>query len=143
MGKFFEEHVIPNLWEAGTAVVAAIWVWWKTRPKEKIEKDGGIVDNAKKVLEMSEDIADRLEKQLIASDEIIQQLKEKLRIALEEENSCKKALKAIKEEYANFQKLFNEQKLELDALKEECRLLRVTIEQNEKTNTINNSPQLN
>lgn len=143
MGKFIDEHVVPNLWEAGTAVVAALWIWWKTRPKEKIEKDGGIVDNAKKVLEMSEDIADRLEKQLVASDEIIQQLKEKLRIALEEENSCKKALKAIKEEYANFQKLFDKQKLELDALKEECRLLRIAIQGNEKTNTINNSPQLN
>ncbi|MGA6117416.1 hypothetical protein [Sphingobacterium anhuiense] len=133
MEQFLQEHVLPNLWGALAAIVGAIWLWWRSKPKERIENDGGIVENAKKVLEMSEGITDRLEKQLEASDGIITALKEKLQIAIEGENTCKKALKAIKEEYSNFKKLFNEQRIEVEALKEECRLLRITIENNEKT----------
>jgi len=143
MNEFLQQHVIPNLWGALVAIVGAVWLWWRSKPKERIENDGGIVDNAKKVLEMSEDIAERLEKQLIASDGVISALKEKLQIAIEGENTCKKALKAIKEEYANFKKLFEEQRIELDALKEECKLLRIAITENEKTTTINNDLHLN
>jgi len=139
MEQFLQEHVLPNLWGALATVGGAIWLWWRSKPKERIENDGGIVENAKKVLEMSEGITDRLEKQLEASDGIITALKEKLQIAIEGENTCKKALKAIKEEYSNFKRLFNEQRIEVEALKEECRLLRITIENNEKTDSITNN----
>ena len=140
MEQFVQEYVLPNLWGALVGVVASLWMWFKGRPKEKIEKDGGIVENAKKVLEMSEDIAERLEKQLLASDGVISALREKLQIAIESENACKKALKAIKQEYANFQVLFNDQKIELDALREECKRLRLAIENKEnEDNNINNT----
>ncbi|WP_313515665.1 hypothetical protein [Sphingobacterium sp.] len=143
MEEFLREHVLPNLYGAFVAIVGAIYMWFKTKKKEGIENDGGIVENAKKVLEMSEGITERLEKQLEASDGIIEQLKEKLRLALEEENTCKKALKAIREELAQFRILFDAQKIELEGLKEECRLLRLTIEANEKTDNINDSLHLN
>src|SRR5690606_16458359 len=143
MENFIQEHVLPNLWGAGIGLITAIWVWIRSRPKEKIENDGGIVENAKKVLEMSEGITERLEKQLEASDGIIEQLKEKLRIALEEENACKKAHKAIREELKQFRNLFEAQKIEHEGLKEECKLLRITIEANEKTDTINDNLHLN
>lgn len=142
MDQFLQEHILPNIWGAVAATVGALWFWWRSKPKERIENDGGIVDNAKKVLEMSEDIAERLEKQLISSDGVIQALKEKLQIAIEGENTCKKALKAIKEELYNFKVLFEEQRIELDALKDECRLLRKAIEQNENIIT-NNSLHAN
>ncbi|GGH24570.1 hypothetical protein FAZ19_16330 [Sphingobacterium alkalisoli] len=134
MQEFIQEYILPNLWGALVGGIGAIWVYIRSKPRERIEQDGGIVDNAKKVLSMSEDIAERLEKQLIASDGVIQALKEKLRIAIEGENTCKKALKAIKEEYANFQLLFHDQKIELQALREECRLLRLAIETKENEN---------
>ncbi|WP_099367580.1 hypothetical protein [Sphingobacterium sp. 1.A.4] len=143
MEEFIREHVIPNAYGAIAAIVGAVWLWWRSKPKERIENDGGIVENAKKVLEMSEGITERLEKQLEASDGIIEQLKEKLRIALEEENACKKALKAIREELEQFRSLFDAQKIELEGLKEECRLLRLTIEANEKTDIINDGLHLN
>ena len=145
MEQFIQQQILPNLWGAIAAIVGAVWLWWRSKPKEKIEHDGGIVDNAKKVLEMSEDIAERLEKQLMASDGIIAALKEKLQIALEGENTCKKALKAIKQEYANFQLLFHDQKIELDALREECRLLRLAIEgkENEKNTATDSDLHLN
>lgn len=143
MEEFIREHVLPNLWGACIGVITALWMWIRSRPKEKIENDGGIVENAKKVLEMSEGITERLEKQLEVSDGIIEQLKEKLKIALEEENICKKALKAIREELAEFRTLFDAQKIELESLKDECRLLRLTIEANEKTDNINDNLHLN
>ena len=141
MEEFLRDHVLPNLWGAGIGAISAVWIWIRSRPKEKIENDGGIVENAKKVLEMSEGITERLEKQLEASDGIIEQLKEKLRIALEEENKCQKLLKSIREELAQFKMLFDKQKQELEALKEECRLLRLTIENkgNEKIDTFINN----
>lgn len=128
MQEFLQTHVIPNLWGAMVGIVGVIWGYFRSIPKERIENDGGIVDNAKKVLEMSEDIAERLEKQLLASDGVIQALKEKLQLAIENENTCQKALKAIKQEYANFQLLFHDQKIELEALKGECKRLREAIE---------------
>lgn len=143
MEQFITEHIIPNIWGAIVAIVGAIWMWIRTKKKEGIENDGGIVDNAKKVLEMSEDIAERLEKQLESSDGIIAALKEKLRLAIESDNTCQKALKAIREEYSNFQILFNEQKVEIEALKEECKLLRLTIEANENGKHINDGLHLN
>lgn len=133
MENIIQEYILPNLWGALVGVIGSLWLWWKGRPKEQIEKDGGIVDNAKKVLEMSEDIAERLEKQLIASDEVISQLKEKLRIELEETNNCKKALKAVKDELLEWKRIANEQKQELIALREECQLLRIAIQENETT----------
>ncbi|SMG32504.1 hypothetical protein [Sphingobacterium psychroaquaticum] len=143
MNEFLQEHVLPNLWGGGVAVISAVWFWYRSKPKEKIENDGGIVDNAKKVLEMSEDIAERLEKQLLAADEVILQYKEKLRIALENENTCQKALKAMRQEYEKFKNLFEEQRVELEALKDECRLLRITLEKNGKSDIIPNDLRAN
>lgn len=140
MQEFIQTQILPNLWGAIVGVVGVIWGYFRSMPKERIEKDGGIVENAKKVLEMSEDIAERLEKQLLASDGVISALREKLQIAIESENTCKKALKAIKEEYANFQLLFHDQKIELDALRDECKRLRLAIENKENEgNNINNT----
>lgn len=133
MENFIQEYVMPNLWGALVGVIGSLWLWFKGRPKERIEKDGGIVDNAKKVLEMSEDIAERLEAQLLASDAVIAALKEKLRLELDETNSCKKALKAVREELQEWKNVAETQRIEIDALKEECRLLRVTIEKYENT----------
>lgn len=143
MEQFLQEYVLPNLWGALVGVIGSLWLWIKGKPKEQIEKDGGIVDNAKKVLEMSEDIAERLEKQLLQSDEVITQLKEKLRIELEETNNCRKALRAIKIELAEWKRVADEQKIELEALREECRLLRLAIQQNEKDNPISDDLHLN
>ena len=143
MDQFLQEHILPNLWGALAAIVGAIWLWWRSKPKERIENDGGIVENAKKVLEMSEGITDRLEKQLEASDGIITALKDKLQIALESDNTCRKSLKALQDEYANFKALFNEQRIEVEALREECKLLRLTIESNEKTDIITDNLHAN
>lgn len=136
MIEFIDQHVLPHLWGGLVALVSAIWFYYRSKPKEKIENDGGIVDNAKKVLEMSEDIAERLEKQLLAADEVIVQYKERLRIALENENKCQRALKAIRGEYGDFKKLFEEQRVQLDAIKEKCRLLRTTLEKDEKIDVV-------
>ncbi|GGH28239.1 hypothetical protein FAZ19_19675 [Sphingobacterium alkalisoli] len=143
MEQFLQEYVLPNLWGALVGLISTVWVYVRGKKKESVETDGGIVDNAKKVLEMSEDIAERLEKQLIASDGVIQALKEKLKMAIEGENTTKKELIAVREEYANFQLLFHDQKIELEALREECRLLRQAIEQNEKSTNIDNDLRLN
>lgn len=143
MENFIQDYVLPNLWGALVGAIGALWVYFREKKKESVETDGGIVDNAKKVLEMSEDIAERLEKQLIQSDEVITQLKEKLRIAIEEENACKKAMKAVKRELEEFKKLADEQRVELLSLREECRLLRIAIQENEKDNTIGDGLHLN
>ena len=146
MKEFLQDYVLPNMsaiWGALFGAIAAIWGYIRIKPKEKLDNEGGNLENAKKSLEISERIADRLEKQLESSDSIIEQLKEKLLLALEEENTCKKALKAIREELAQFKVLFEQQKHELDGLKDECRLLRLTIEENEKNNTITDNLHAN
>jgi|GEM_PF-1490053 len=143
MEEFLKEHILPNAYGAIAAIVGAVWLWWRSKPKEKIENEGGLVGNAKEVLEMSERITERLEKQLEASDGIIESLKEKLRISIDEGNECKKTLNDIRAELADFKALCEGQKLELDALREECRLLRITIEANEKTDNISDSLHLN
>lgn len=134
MEHFLQEYVLPNIWGALAGIVGTVWLWWTKKPQAKVEQDGGIVENAKKVLEMSEDIADRLQKQLIASDEVIFQLKEKLRISIQEENSCKKTMQAIALELQHFKSLAEEQRVELEALREECHLLRLAIQENESKN---------
>lgn len=133
MEGFIQEHVLPNLWGALVGIVGSLWLWIRSKPKERIEQDGGIVDNAKKVLEMSEEIAERLEAQLLASDAVIVALKEKLRLELDETNACKKALKAVREELEEWRTVAQNQRIEIDALKEECRLLRITIEKYENS----------
>lgn len=143
MEQFIQEYVLPNLWGALVGVVASLWMWFKGRPKEQIEKDGGIVENAKKVLEMSEDIAERLENQLKASDEVITQLKEKLRIELEETNNCKKALRAVKVELEEWRRIADEQKSEITALRQEIELLRLAIKENEKDTDVDSGLHLN
>lgn len=143
MENFFENHLVPSLISAVVGGVASIWAYVKARPKEKIEMDGGIVDNAKKVLEMSEDIAERLHKQLQKSDEIITELKEKLTLVLQSENSCKKALKAAEIELAEFQRKYREQKAELETLEEKWVQLRHVIDENEKLKAIHNDINLN
>lgn len=143
MEQFIQEYVLPNLWGALVGVVASLWMWFKGRPKEQIEKDGGIVENAKKVLEMSEDIAERLENQLKASDEVITQLKEKLRLELEETNNCKKALRAVKIELEEWKRVAEEQKTEIAALRNEIELLRITLKEHEKSTDIDNGLHLN
>lgn len=143
MEQFIQEYILPNLWGALVGVVASLWMWFKGRPKEQIEKDGGIVENAKKVLSMSEDIAQRLENQLKQSDEVITQLKEKLRLEIEETNNCKKALRAVKTELVEWKRVADEQKVELVALRQEIELLRLAIKENEKSTDIDDSLHLN
>lgn len=125
MQQFLSELLIPTI----TAIVASIITFISTRTKEKVEIEGGEIENASKVLDMSERIATRLEAQLIKSDEVIHALKDTIITLQADDSACREKVVSLQMDCEKYERLYLEQKNEVEQLRKDCDALRVLLQE--------------
>lgn len=125
MQQIISELLIPTV----TAILTATITFFATRKKQGVEIEGGEIENASKVLEMSERITERLEAQLVRSDEVIHSLKETIITLRKEEGVCRDKIKALQADCKKYEDLYKDQLKEVDQLKMDIDSLRILLKE--------------
>lgn len=130
LDKLFSDILVPVI----TTVVGALIGWLSGRSKEKSLIRAGEIENAAKVLEMSERIANRLEAQLARQMDTINELNTTINNLQRTANESQEQLEVVQYEYKKLKGMYNDQVVELDALRSECAELKAFVNQSKIQN---------